>query len=101
MIEKDNNFTIVSIGTGTKSIPRSFMNMDGFVLNDCHAEVIARWGFLKYLFSQLELSVTGIESIFKSNKVSQKPFQLLDNVRIHMFISEPPCGDGSLFETDE
>ncbi len=35
-------FFVGSIATGTKSIPRSCMNKDGYCLNDCHAEILAR-----------------------------------------------------------
>lgn len=33
---------IVSLATGTKSIGASLMNKNGYLLNDCHAEVLAR-----------------------------------------------------------
>jgi len=45
---------VVSLGTGTKSIGRSNMNDKGYVLNDSHAEVMARRSLLRYLASNLE-----------------------------------------------
>ena len=56
IVEEGNEFTIASVATGTKSVPKSCMNLEGFVLNDCHAEVLARRSFLRYLYSQLELA---------------------------------------------
>ncbi len=38
----DEDFSIASLATGTKSIGRSLMNPNGYVLNDCHAEELAR-----------------------------------------------------------
>ncbi len=39
---KNNEFKILALATGTKSIGRCYMNKDGYILNDCHAEVLAR-----------------------------------------------------------
>ena len=35
------DYQIVSLATGTKSLPKSLMNSDGYCLNDCHAEILA------------------------------------------------------------
>ena len=37
-----SEFKVVSLATGTKSVGRALMSKDGYVLNDCHAEVLAR-----------------------------------------------------------
>ena len=38
----ETEFQVVSIGTGTKSLGRCKMEENGYLLNDCHAEVLAR-----------------------------------------------------------
>ncbi|XP_023565092.1 tRNA-specific adenosine deaminase 1 [Octodon degus] len=49
---------VVSIGTGTKCIGQSKMRKSGDILNDSHAEVIARRSFQRYLCHQLQLAAT-------------------------------------------
>jgi tRNA-specific adenosine deaminase 1 len=90
IIENDSSFTIASIATGTKSIPRSQMNKDGFILNDCHAEILARWSLFKYLYSELKNDST----IFVFNEETWK-YTLKEGIGFHLYISEPPCGDAS------
>ncbi|KAI2579766.1 ADAT1 isoform 5, partial [Pan troglodytes] len=49
---------VVSMGTGTKCIGQSKMRKNGDILNDSHAEVIARRSFQRYLLHQLQLAAT-------------------------------------------
>lgn len=64
-MERDSTFEVVSLATGTKSIPRSCMNEEGYVLNDCHAEILARRALLKYLLSLIREPRSGNDtSIF-------------------------------------
>jgi hypothetical protein len=37
----DDKPKVLTLATGTKSIGRRQMNKDGYVLNDCHAEILA------------------------------------------------------------
>ncbi|XP_026575575.1 tRNA-specific adenosine deaminase 1 isoform X1 [Pseudonaja textilis] len=87
---------VVAMGTGTKCIGQSEMRETGDVLNDSHAEVVAKRSFQRYLIHQLWLAAVGQEpSIFtpgtKKGKWLLKPF-----ISFVFFTSRTPCGDGSI-----
>jgi hypothetical protein len=55
---------VVSLATGTKCIGGEYISLQGLSVNDSHAEVLARRGFLRFLFSELALIADGGESQF-------------------------------------
>ncbi|XP_055551700.1 double-stranded RNA-specific editase Adar isoform X5 [Wyeomyia smithii] len=46
---------VISLATGTKCVSGEHMSVTGSVINDSHAEIIARRGLLDYFYSQLDL----------------------------------------------
>ncbi|KAI8373820.1 hypothetical protein BD560DRAFT_88748 [Blakeslea trispora] len=50
--EDDFTAKVISIGTGLKCLPFSKLCKTGDVLNDSHAEIIARRGFIKSSFNK-------------------------------------------------
>lgn len=97
--EEDNrlcNMKVVAMGSGSKCIGRSHMCSRGGVINDSHAEVIARRSFLRYLYGELRsLYVFGKSSVFQSG--SDNKCSLCPGVNFHLFTSHVPCGDASIF----
>jgi tRNA-specific adenosine deaminase 1 len=86
---------VVALGTGSKCIGKSKMSPSGDILNDSHAEVMARRGFLRYLYHQiLETYHSGSSEIFKC--FSGGKCVIKDNVTFHFFTSHTPCGDASI-----
>uniref|UniRef100_A0A182KH29 A to I editase domain-containing protein n=1 Tax=Anopheles christyi TaxID=43041 RepID=A0A182KH29_9DIPT len=59
---------VISLATGTKCVSGEHMSVTGSVINDSHAEIIARRGLMDFFYSQLDLlcqqtaSVTAEES---------------------------------------
>lgn len=87
---------VVSIGTGTKCLGKDYsLSGSGEIINDSHAEVMARRGFLRYV----------IESIKKRNHFSYddttKKYRLDPEISFHFFTTHPPCGDASIFTVSD
>lgn len=84
--------------SGTKCIGKNLLSKKGDVLNDSHAEVMCRRGFLIYLYEQLTNSILKIkdESIFVYNHINRK-FEVFDYISFHFVTTHAPCGDASIF----
>ena len=87
---------VVALGTGTKCIGGESISESGLAVNDCHAEVITRRAFLRFLYSQLSLWVGGQASVFLRGPSSGK-LCLLPGISFHLYISTAPCGDARVF----
>ncbi|XP_023661426.1 double-stranded RNA-specific editase B2 [Paramormyrops kingsleyae] len=90
---------VIAISTGTKCLSGEYISEQGLAVHDCHAEVIARRAFLRFLYAQLELFLSKNradweQSIFIRHK--EASFRLRENILFHMYISTSPCGDARL-----
>lgn len=48
LLEYEGALEVVAVGIGTKSVPRKDYNVQGLVVKDMHAEVVARRALLRY-----------------------------------------------------
>ncbi|XP_054631398.1 tRNA-specific adenosine deaminase 1 isoform X2 [Dunckerocampus dactyliophorus] len=87
---------VVSLGTGTKCIGQTAMSPKGDVLNDSHAEVIARRGCIRYLTQQLHRAVSGRGSHVFCRATCPGKWRLQPGVSFLFFTSHTPCGDASI-----
>ncbi|KAI9478846.1 MAG: adenosine deaminase/editase [Benjaminiella poitrasii] len=87
----DYSVQVVSLGTGLKCLPYSKLCKTGDVLNDSHAEIIARRGFIKYLLNQLKQPNESSPFILENGSLVQRR-----DYSFHMYISQSPCGDASM-----
>ena len=93
----------ICVSTGTKCINGEYMSDQGLVLNDCHAEVIARRGLRRFLYTELEKHLdpgTAANSIFEVKR-DGGGFRLKDGTQFHLYISTSPCGDARIFAPHE
>ncbi|XP_072028451.1 double-stranded RNA-specific editase 1-like [Amphiura filiformis] len=91
---------VVCFSTGTKC-PQTVDLMEGEVLHDCHAEVVARRCLKRFLIYQLNLAKTSPgKSIFEKKNsaiIGDDKYRLRNGVGFHLYISCPPCGDAGGF----
>lgn len=85
-----------SFWSGTKCIGHQSMSANGSILNDSHAEVMCRRGFIRYLYSELQ-STKKSNSMFTLNRETKK-FDLNSDASFHFFTTHGPCGDASIFQ---
>uniref|UniRef100_A0A9J7WUQ6 Adenosine deaminase RNA specific n=1 Tax=Cyprinus carpio carpio TaxID=630221 RepID=A0A9J7WUQ6_CYPCA len=90
--------TVVSLGTGNRCVKGEELSLRGDTVNDCHAEIISRRGFIRFLYCELmkHWESPGDESMFEEagdGKLKIKP-----DITFHLYISTAPCGDGALFD---
>ncbi|XP_075931677.1 tRNA-specific adenosine deaminase 1 isoform X1 [Anarhichas minor] len=87
---------VVSLGTGTKCIGQTAMSPKGEILNDSHAEVIARRGCIRYLIQELNRAVSGGDSSVFCQADQRGKWRLRPGVVFLFFTSHTPCGDAAI-----
>ncbi|KAM5129887.1 double-stranded RNA-specific adenosine deaminase isoform 2-T2 [Mantella aurantiaca] len=94
----DDLGTVVSIGTGNRCVKGEELSLRGETVNDCHAEIIARRGFIRFLYNQLiRYNPDNLESnIFEESE--EDLLRVRPGITFHLYISTAPCGDGALFD---
>ncbi|KAL2461580.1 adenosine deaminase [Abeliophyllum distichum] len=107
---------VVALGTGTKCIGHSRRSSRGDVVNDSHAEIIARRALLRYFYTEIGCLTENFSNHRHNNgsialhgdDITSSPLHLgTDNIgkgkyklrlrwQLHLYISQLPCGDASL-----
>ncbi|XP_055846870.1 tRNA-specific adenosine deaminase 1 [Episyrphus balteatus] len=82
---------VVALGCGTKCIGKSKLCPFGLILNDSHAEVLARRGFLRYIYHQLK-SRNDLITYDETKYV----FRIKGSISFHFFTTQVPCGDACI-----
>nr|NP_001260450.1 adenosine deaminase, tRNA-specific 1, isoform B [Drosophila melanogaster]NP_609676.1 adenosine deaminase, tRNA-specific 1, isoform A [Drosophila melanogaster]Q9V3R6.1 RecName: Full=tRNA-specific adenosine deaminase 1; AltName: Full=dADAT1; AltName: Full=tRNA-specific adenosine-37 deaminase [Drosophila melanogaster]AAF06773.1 tRNA-specific adenosine deaminase [Drosophila melanogaster]AAF53333.1 adenosine deaminase, tRNA-specific 1, isoform A [Drosophila melanogaster]AGB92985.1 adenosine deam len=86
---------LVSLGCGTKCIGESKLCPNGLILNDSHAEVLARRGFLRFLYQELKQ-----DRIFHWNS-TLSTYDMDEHVEFHFLSTQTPCGDACILEEEQ
>ncbi|XP_067831972.1 double-stranded RNA-specific adenosine deaminase [Heptranchias perlo] len=94
----DDLGTTVSLGTGNRCVKGEELSLKGETVNDCHAEIISRRGFIRFLYSELLKynPASPDDSLFMPAQDSR--LQIKPGITFHLYISTAPCGDGALFD---
>lgn len=97
MVSGDVGGEVVALGTGTKCINGEYISDAGLAVNDCHAEVITRRAFNRFLYAQLDLCAKGQTEASIFEKSSSGKYTLKPGISFHLYISTAPCGDARVF----
>ncbi|XP_072536538.1 double-stranded RNA-specific adenosine deaminase [Salminus brasiliensis] len=94
----DSLGTVVSLGTGNRCVKGEELSLKGDTVNDCHAEIISRRGFIRFLYSELmkHWDSPAEDSIFEV--AEDNKLKIKSDITFHLYISTAPCGDGALFD---
>ncbi|NXD86915.1 DSRAD deaminase, partial [Halcyon senegalensis] len=92
---------VVSLGTGNRCVKGEELSLKGETVNDCHAEIISRRGFMRFLYGELmkydpSNPPSADESIFEPAGAGR--LRVKSSVTFHLYVSTAPCGDGALFD---
>lgn len=88
---KDNEVIPLCLTTGVKSLPEKVRTYSqGLMVHDMHAEILCIRSFNRFL---MEECLKDGEMVVRTD--TQK-FKFKDDIKLALFISEPPCGDASM-----
>ena len=89
--DRNDCMDIVSMGTGTKCLGKQIeeRGVNGCLLHDSHAEVIAKRSFQRFLYESIQ---SNDQSLFISIDQEKNHYQLKESIDIYLFVSYPPCG---------
>ena len=102
------SFRVLGLGVGTKFLRAQHIMKEmkkgvayGNRIRDCHAEVLARRAFQRYLFLEIEhqLTVSSESDTFILEKVECEKgieFKLRDEITLHFYSSSAPCGNATV-----
>ncbi|XP_061426745.1 double-stranded RNA-specific adenosine deaminase-like [Lethenteron reissneri] len=94
----DDRGRVVSFGTGNRCVKGEELSLSGETVNDSHAEVITRRGFMRFLYHQLlSYDPAGAQpSVLVPGEDGK--LRVRADVSFHLYISTAPCGDGAIFD---
>jgi tRNA-specific adenosine deaminase 1 len=85
----------ISLGSGVKVLPAAKLPPLGDVVHDCHAEVIARRGFKRWLIDEAKRIMTGGNTIGVMEMRPNEQFGLKEGVQVWLYVSTLPVSSNS------
>ena len=91
-----NEFNVVSVGSGTRCCAGSVISCSGDVIHDTHAEIMARRGLIHFLMCNLKCYFNG-ETAGDMFEEFDDILRIREGFKFHLYISHAPCGDSAIF----
>ena len=95
-----NDMKVVSMGSGTRCVAGDKTSPKGLVVNDSHAEVVARRSLMRFLYKELLAKLTNTSTVFVASDTVGL-VKVREALKFHLYISTAPCGDGGLFSRED
>ncbi|CAG2253114.1 ADAR [Mytilus edulis] len=90
--------TVLSLGSGNVFVDEESLGNDGETVIDSHAEIIAKRGFQRVLYQEVcRLKKENKGTLGMLKRLPSGKIALQNGVKLHLYISKAPCGDGSVF----
>lgn len=97
---KKTRHKVVALGTGTKSIAGDKYSLEGTVVHDCHAEIVARKSLIRWLYEQISNAGESHSFAVKAGEGSNTPYTLRP-FELWLYCSQAPCGDAAVFSRSD
>lgn len=85
---------VICSATGSKC---TTMGPEGWCLRDLHAEVLVKRGFQRLLWKEIQSGKLKLLEKYDSMDASGEKYILKRNLELHLFISDSPCGDATIY----
>ena len=86
---------VVAIGSGNKCVGGGNFSLEGRMVHDSHAEIVARRSLMRWLYSQIETAGACNSYVVPAADESGM-FELLP-CELWLYVSKAPCGDAAIF----
>ena len=97
---KCNSIEVVALGTGTKCLGQNEVSVQGDLVHDSHAEVIAKRAFVLYLMTEVKKCLQEGQKteggVLRKVQGQENFVELDSDVTLYFYTSFPPCGDATI-----
>ena len=109
MSQKDDEMRVICVSSGTKCVNGEQLSLEGCVINDSHAEIVARRCLVAFFYAQLERAISKEATeedeedafILERCPDDSEMFRVKAGVEFHLFVTTSPCGDARIFSLHE